>query len=164
MIAARESRRVFMGRCFRQKARRVNVAHPEVGDWNGVVGCTQPRRVRRDLRNELRCVHPFANCRPGASKPPAPPTRAFPRLPAHHHRLPRLRRIRRSPRAAHRRAAVPQPGPLPENAGPFHRLDCAVLNFGLPLLERESANPYHSVRGVFQEGSPAFDGSEIRKK
>ena len=58
-----------------------------------------------------------------------------------------------------RRAAV-----LPENSGPFHRLDCAVINFGLPILETESSSSYHTVRGVFQEGQPAFTGSDIRKK
>ena len=56
------------------------------------------------------------------------------------------------------------PNPLPENRGIFHRLDCAVFNYGLPAIEQVYATQFHSVRGVFQEVSPAFTGSDIRKK
>jgi hypothetical protein len=56
------------------------------------------------------------------------------------------------------------PAPLPVNRGPFHYLDCAVLNYGLPKLEEAFNAKFQSLRGVFQEGSAAFSGSEIRKK
>jgi hypothetical protein len=56
------------------------------------------------------------------------------------------------------------PDPLPLNRGVFHRLDCAVFNYGLPTIEQVYATKFHSIRGVFQEGQPAFTGSDIRKK
>ena len=52
----------------------------------------------------------------------------------------------------------------PENRGPLHRLDCDVLNFALPFLERLGTPPFQTVRGVFMEGNPAFPGSDIREK
>lgn len=55
-------------------------------------------------------------------------------------------------------------GALPENRGLFHRLDCAVLNFAFHHYTDKLGLQYHSVRGVFQEGQAAFDGSEIREK
>lgn len=44
--------------------------------------------------------------------------------------------------------------------------DCAVLNFYMSQMDMdaESAYRYQSVRGVFQEGDAAFEGSKIRKK
>lgn len=54
--------------------------------------------------------------------------------------------------------------PLPVNRGPLHHLDCAVLNFALDLYQEEMGHEYHSVRGVFQEGSATFEGSDIREK
>ena len=41
--------------------------------------------------------------------------------------------------------------------------DCAVINWTLAQLE-ESEPAYDSVRGVFQEDEPVYDGSEIRLK
>ena len=55
-------------------------------------------------------------------------------------------------------------GEYPRNRGPLHYLDCAVLNYGLPKLEQTYGMNFHTVRGVFQEGTPAFEGSEIRRK
>lgn len=40
-------------------------------------------------------------------------------------------------------------------------LDCAVINFWMELAELEGI-PYDTVRGVFQEGDPAFPGAMIR--
>lgn len=42
--------------------------------------------------------------------------------------------------------------------------DCIVLNYVIPDLERRDRVAYHSVRGVFQEGEPAFDGAGIKLK
>ena len=47
----------------------------------------------------------------------------------------------------------------------LRRLDCSMINW---LTEEFDADPqfpqYDSVRGVFQEADPAFEGSSIRKK
>lgn len=53
--------------------------------------------------------------------------------------------------------------PLPTNAPheKRHRLDCAFLNWAIPLLEEESSLPYHTVRGVFVEGSPLYPSSQL---
>lgn len=56
------------------------------------------------------------------------------------------------------------PEPLPINKGPLHFLDCAVINYGIPKLEEAFDVKFQSVRGVFQEGTPAFAGSDIRRK
>lgn len=63
---------------------------------------------------------------------------------------------------------------LPENkaaSGDDHDLllryrDCAVLNWYMKRLDKKSGNSYayQTVRGVFQEGNEAFDGSKIMKK
>ena len=44
--------------------------------------------------------------------------------------------------------------------------DCAVLNWYMKQLDKDSGTiyDYQTVRGVFQEGSEAFDGSKIMKK
>ena len=44
-----------------------------------------------------------------------------------------------------------------------HR-DCFVLNSVIPLVERFNDCNFHSVRGVFQEGEPAFNGAGIKLK
>lgn len=63
--------------------------------------------------------------------------------------------------------------PLPENkgAGPndhdllLRYLDCAVINLGLAALERDSPERrFQTVRGVFQEGPPAFPRSRIQAR
>jgi hypothetical protein len=43
-------------------------------------------------------------------------------------------------------------------------LDCAVVNFAVELIEQRRKAPVHSVRCIFSEGSPAFDGSLIFAK
>jgi hypothetical protein len=40
-------------------------------------------------------------------------------------------------------------------------LDCAVLNWCLDFLEKEQGQHFHTVRCVFSEGLPAFEGSKI---
>ncbi len=59
--------------------------------------------------------------------------------------------------------------PLPKNR-PLHAndddillrdLDCAVVNWTIEELQRKGT-PFHSVRGVFQEGKAAFPDSGIR--
>jgi len=61
---------------------------------------------------------------------------------------------------------------LPENqrlaGGDFdwlkrHR-DCFVLNYTIPLFESRDAARIQTVRGVFQEGAPAFSGAGIKLK
>lgn len=56
---------------------------------------------------------------------------------------------------------------LPENSDDPDQLrrsrDCAVINWLLSQLETEGTM-FQSVRGVFQEGHPAFAGSGIRLK
>ena len=44
--------------------------------------------------------------------------------------------------------------------------DCAVLNWYMKQMDNDSGNSYcyQTVRGVFQEGKEAFDGSKIMKK
>ena len=44
-----------------------------------------------------------------------------------------------------------------------HR-DCFVLNAAIPHMERLYHCAFHSVRGVFQEGEPAFNGAGIKLK
>ena len=44
-----------------------------------------------------------------------------------------------------------------------HR-DCFVLNAAIPHMEQLYACTFHSVRGVFQEGEPAFNGAGIKLK
>ena len=42
--------------------------------------------------------------------------------------------------------------------------DCFVINQTIPTIEATSGTPFHSVRGVFQEGQPAFKGAGIKLK
>jgi len=55
---------------------------------------------------------------------------------------------------------------LPRNRGKdadkkLRDLDCAVINF-LAELAAEESQPFDTVRGVFQEGEPAYPGAFIR--
>jgi hypothetical protein len=63
--------------------------------------------------------------------------------------------------------------PLPENRpaharkleGPILRhLDCAVINWRLDFIEKEEHQHFHTVRCLFSEGKPVFEGSEILEK
>ena len=42
--------------------------------------------------------------------------------------------------------------------------DCFVINQSVPAIEATLGSPFHSVRGVFQEGEPAFNGAGIKLK
>jgi hypothetical protein len=61
---------------------------------------------------------------------------------------------------------------LPKNEGlpsrpkelVLRKLDCAMLNWAIPLVEAEAGGKFHTVRCVFQEGQPAFEGSAIMHK
>ena len=46
----------------------------------------------------------------------------------------------------------------------LRNLDCAVVNWCLDFLEQEEKQHYHTVRGLFSEGDPVFDGSKILSK
>jgi hypothetical protein len=58
--------------------------------------------------------------------------------------------------------------PLPSNAGGgdlfLRRLDCAVVNHLHSVREGGSLSPFDSVRGVFIEGTPIYEGSGFREK
>lgn len=62
--------------------------------------------------------------------------------------------------------------PLPVNEKSYQddidftkrRLDCAVVNFTVEALERRRRVAFHSVRCMFSEGQPAFDGAFIQAK
>lgn len=42
--------------------------------------------------------------------------------------------------------------------------DCALINWTLDRYNEAASSPVDTVRGVFQEGKPAFPGSFIREK
>ena len=44
------------------------------------------------------------------------------------------------------------------------KLDCAMVNWAIPEIEKAVGDRFQSVRGVFQEGIPAFAGSGIMHK
>lgn len=46
----------------------------------------------------------------------------------------------------------------------LRRRDCAVLNWTISEVESAWKIKFHSVRGVFQEGEPVFEGSDIRHR
>lgn len=46
----------------------------------------------------------------------------------------------------------------------LRRLDCAVINWCLDFLAKEEKQHYHTVRGLFSEGAPVFEGSKILAK
>lgn len=43
-------------------------------------------------------------------------------------------------------------------------LDCSVINWFLKFLENTETGSFDSVRGLFQEDTPVFEGSKIHKK
>jgi hypothetical protein len=56
---------------------------------------------------------------------------------------------------------------LPKNTGPglrSRKLDCAIINWAIPMLEDVRGKKFQSVRCVFTEGEPVFDGSCIMLK
>ena len=39
-----------------------------------------------------------------------------------------------------------------------------MLNYSIPIISDVYGSPFHTVRGVFQEGEPAFDGAGVKLK
>ncbi len=65
-----------------------------------------------------------------------------------------------------------QGAPMPKN-GPAHgtdrdlvlrKLDCAMLNWAIPQIEKVLKVKFQTIRGVFQEGKPAYPRSGILEK
>jgi len=59
------------------------------------------------------------------------------------------------------------PPPDPNGDVIMRYLDCAVINFAIRLAEEEKGAEsllYHTVRGGFEEGGPAFTGACVREK
>ena len=63
--------------------------------------------------------------------------------------------------------------PLPTNLSPnlhassdlvLRQLDCSVINWCLDFLEKRKFQHYHTVRCLFSEGTPVFEGSKILAK
>jgi len=70
-------------------------------------------------------------------------------------------------RAAMAEAGQPMPtNSLPEPGGHhlLRRLDCAVIEFMHTQIERERADQFDSVRGVFFEGAPLYPGAGFKEK
>lgn len=55
--------------------------------------------------------------------------------------------------------------PIPANSGGpdqhFRRLDCAAINTVHKIIDMANDVPFDTVRGIFVEGDPIFDGSKI---
>lgn len=43
----------------------------------------------------------------------------------------------------------------------MHNLDCAFLNWAIPLIEEAAGRTYDTVRGVFVEGPPLYPSSQL---
>jgi hypothetical protein len=41
------------------------------------------------------------------------------------------------------------------------KLDCSMINWLCDVMEEDQSRPFDSVRGMFQESEPAFEGSSI---
>ena len=77
--------------------------------------------------------------------------------------------------STHERGLRPSGLELPKNEGAtqdrlLRKLDCAVIEHLHARIEAERANgeatlaPFDSVRGLFSEGAPVYEGSGFRKK
>lgn len=51
-----------------------------------------------------------------------------------------------------------------DNDLPRRTLDCSMINWLLNFLEDSESSSFDSVRGMFQEADPVFEGSKIHKK
>ncbi len=51
--------------------------------------------------------------------------------------------------------------PANDPVNKFHRLDCAFLNWAIPIVERGSGVRFQTVRGVFIEGEPLYPSAQI---
>lgn len=61
-----------------------------------------------------------------------------------------------------KRAGQKLPANSPDPDSLLRRRDCAMVNFALSALAEQHS--YQTVRGVFQEGEFAYEGSSIRRK
>jgi hypothetical protein len=59
-----------------------------------------------------------------------------------------------------RRATAANGKQLPQNHGDERQLDCAVINTASAL----TCPPFDSVRALFEEGNPAYDGAALRAR
>ena len=71
--------------------------------------------------------------------------------------------------SAIRESGLPVPENAPISEGDSDRLyrkrDCAVINWALRFADRDTdQDSFDSVRGMFQEDEPVFEGSDIRRK
>lgn len=53
------------------------------------------------------------------------------------------------------------PPKLPHSERVLHYRDCAVMNWVIPQLEQTNDVSFDTVRGVFIEGKPVYEGSSI---
>jgi len=57
-----------------------------------------------------------------------------------------------------------QPFPKNDPVHKLHRLDCAFLNWAIPVIEAERGVIFQTVRGVFVEGAPLYPTAQIFTK
>ncbi|MBN8421206.1 MAG: hypothetical protein J0L73_19985 [Verrucomicrobia bacterium] len=51
--------------------------------------------------------------------------------------------------------------PVNDPARKLHRLDCAFLNWAIPIVEEKLEVRFQTVRGVFVEGEPLYPSAQI---
>ncbi|WP_038164254.1 hypothetical protein [Verrucomicrobium sp. BvORR106] len=62
------------------------------------------------------------------------------------------------------KAMVASGAALPKNTPYLHRLDCAFIDWAIPRVESISSSKFHTVRGVFLEGTPIYPTGYIFEK
>ncbi|MGV3661089.1 MAG: hypothetical protein ACO1TE_12955 [Prosthecobacter sp.] len=51
--------------------------------------------------------------------------------------------------------------PVNDASRKLHRLDCAFLNWAIPLAEKKQGIRFQTVRGVFVEGEPLYPSAQL---
>ncbi len=51
--------------------------------------------------------------------------------------------------------------PANDPARKLHRLDCAFLNWAIPMVEKDKGTTFQTIRGVFIEGAPIYPTAQI---
>jgi len=51
--------------------------------------------------------------------------------------------------------------PANDSSRKLHRLDCAFLNWAIPLTEKKEGIKFQTVRGVFVEGEPLYPSAQL---
>ena len=51
--------------------------------------------------------------------------------------------------------------PLNDPTRKLHRLDCAFLNWAIPIIERDTETRFQTVRGVFIEGDSIYPSAQL---